>query len=304
MIHEYAVDPDALSSFNEIWQALEQFGVAHGRVLVQCPKTWWKTVTENLKNAERVLHPAEYKSLEERCFRLKEAKKIIRRKNLKYDGEKPFVEALATEHADRPFRAVLQIERATTGPIPVLSRLDLHDSNPLWKVRRSQAVPRTAVALADVVAPLLRISTDFLIVDPYFGSKPEEYPSLVKMLQGAAAQKASLKRIEIHTRVIGTAIFIQDKARTAIVPRLPPGTEIKVFQWKERVGGERLHDRFILTDRGGISSSYGWDSGEPGQSTEVSLLDDDSYLFRWGQYQKDTAAFDLVGEPFVIKSCR
>ena len=37
MIHEYAVNPDSLSSFNEIWQALEQFGVQHGRMLVGCP---------------------------------------------------------------------------------------------------------------------------------------------------------------------------------------------------------------------------------------------------------------------------
>ncbi len=304
MIHEYAVDPDALSSFNEIWQALEQFGVAHGRVLVQCPKKWWGIVKENLELAEGVLHPAEYKSLEERCFRLKDAKKIIFRKNLKYDGEKPFVEALAAEHADRPFRAVLQLERTTTGSIPVLSRFDLHEGNALWKVRRSQAVPKTADALADAVSPLLRISTDFLFIDPFFASKPQNYQSLVKMLQAAMAQNTSVQRIEIHTGTKGTAAFIQDKARTAIMPRLPPGIKITVLQWKEREGGERLHDRFILTDRGGLSSSYGWDSGELGQSTEVSLLDEDSYLFRWGQYQKDTAAFDLVGEPFVIKSCR
>ena len=59
MIHEYAVDPEALASFNEIWQALEQFGVSHGRVLVQCPKKWWGIVKMNLALAEGVLHPAE-----------------------------------------------------------------------------------------------------------------------------------------------------------------------------------------------------------------------------------------------------
>jgi hypothetical protein len=67
---------------------------------------------------------------------------------------------------------------------------------------------------------------------------------------------------------------------------------------------ERLHDRFVLTDRGGVLSTYGWDSGEPGQTSEVSLLDEDSYLLRWKQYQRENAAFDLVGEPFLIKSCR
>jgi hypothetical protein len=302
MIYEYAVDPEALSSFNEIWQALEQFGVAHGRVLVQCPKKWWGIVKLNLEMAESVLHPAEYKSLEERCFRLKEARKIIFRKNLKYDGKKPFVEALAAEHEDRPFRALLQLERAAAGPVPVLSRFDLHEGNALWKVRRSQAVSRTADALADAVAPLLRISSDFLFVDPFFASKPQEYQSLVKILQLNATQDNSLQRIEVHTSTKGTTTFIQEKARTALVPRLPKRTEIKVFQWKEREGGERLHDRFVLTDRGGMLSSFGWDTGELGQSTEISLLDDDSYLLRWDQYQRATAAFELASEPFVIKA--
>ncbi len=303
MIHEYAVDPKSLSSFNEIWQALEQFGVAHGRMLVQCPKRWWAIVKENLEHAEGTLAPAEYKALEERCFRLKEARKIIFRKNLKYDGEKPFVEALAAEHAERPFRAVLQLDPVAGSPVPVLSRFDLHDGNALWKVRNSQSVPRTADALSAIVAPLLRISEDFLYVDPYFASKPQEYQSLVKMLQDAHAAGKSLQRVEVHTSTKGTAGFILDKARTSIVPRLPKGIEIKVFQWRERDGGERLHDRFVLTNRGGIASSYGWDTGESGQTTEVSLMDDDSYLHRWNQYQRETAAFDLVGEPFVIKAC-
>jgi hypothetical protein len=304
MIHEYAVDPEALASFNEIWQALEQFGVAHGRVVVQCPKKWWSIVKRNLDAAESVLHPREYKSLEERCFRLKESRKLIYRKNLAFDGEKPFVEALAAEHADRPFRAVVQLQPSAQTSIPVLSRFDLHDGNPLWKVCRSQAVNKNPDALARVVVPLLRISADLLFIDPYFGSKPQDYQSFLRMIQMAAEQNCTLQRIEIHTGIKGTAAFIQDKARTSIMPRLPPETEIKVFQWKERHGGERLHDRFVLTDRGGMLSTYGWDSGDPGQTTEVSLLDEDSYRLRWTQYQRETAAFDLMGEPVVIKSYR
>ena len=304
MIHEYAVDPNSLSSFNEIWQALEQFGVAHGRVIVQCPKKWWQTVKDNLDDAERKLRPAEYKALEERCFRLKEARKIICRRTLKFDGDKPFVEALAAEHAERPFRAVLQLDPVKGSPIPVLSRFDLHDGNALWKVRCSQPVPRTADALAVIVAPLLSISEDLLLVDPYFASKPQEYQSLVKMLRDAHVSGKSFKRVEVHTNTKGEPRFILDKARTHILPLLPNGIEIKVFRWAERDGGERLHDRFVLTDRGGIASSYGWDTGESGQTTEVSLMDDDSYLHRWNQYQRETAAFELVGEPFVIKACR
>jgi hypothetical protein len=304
MIHEYAIDPDALASFNEVWQALEQFGVSHGRVVVQCPKRWWGIVKRNLETAESILHPREYKSLEERCFRLKESRKLVSRRNLKYDGEKQFVDALADEHLNRPFQAVVQLEPNPNAAIPVLSRFDLHDGNPLWKVGRSKAVDRNSEALAMAVEPLIRISTDFLFIDPYFASKPQDYQSLVKMLHVATEQQSAVPRIEIHTSTKGTMAFILDKCRTSIAPRLPAKTEIKVFQWRERVGGERLHDRFVLTDLGGMLSTYGWDSGEPGQTTEVSLLDEDSYLNRWKQYQRETAAFDLVGEPFAIKSIR
>ncbi len=304
MIHEYAVDPDSLSSFNEIWQALEQFGVAHGRVLVQCPKKWWGIVKMNLELAASTLHPAEYKALEERCFRLKESRKMIFRKNLKFDGEKPFLQALEAEHADRPFQAAVQLQPGGGSSIPVLSRFDLHEGNPLWKVRRSAAVERNADALANVIAPLLRISADFLFVDPYFAGKPQDYQSLVRMMQVVAERQIALQRIEVHTGTKGTREFILDKCRTSISSRLPAGIEIKIFQWKERDGGERLHDRFVLTDRGGVLSTYGWDSGEPGQTTEVSLLDEDSYLLRWQQYQRETSAFNLIGEPFIIKSCR
>lgn len=303
MIHEYAVDPNSLATFNEIWQALEQFGVARGRVVVQCPKRWWAIVKQNLENARDTLPWVEYKSLEERCIRLRDDRKIICRKNLKYDGDKPFVDAIATEHAERPFRAVLQLDPTTGGPVPVLSRFDLHDGNALWKVRCSQPLPRTAEALFAIVAPLLRISADFLLVDPYFASNPQTYQSLIKMLQNAHSAGKSFQRVEVHTGTKGTATHIRDKARTSLVPRLPAGTKITVFQWKEREGCERLHDRFVLTDRGGIASSCGWDTGESGQTTELSLMDDDSYRHRWNQYQRETAAFDLVCEPFVIQAC-
>ncbi len=304
MIHEYAVDPDSLASFNEIWQALEQFGVAHGRVVVQCPKRWWAIVKQNLENARETLPWVEYKSLEERCIRLRDDRKIICRKNLNYKGEETtFIDAIAGEHSQRPFRAVLQLDRVAGSPVPVLSRFDLHNGNALWKVRCSQSVRRTSDDLAAAVAPLLRICDDLLLVDPYFASKPQEYQSLIKMLRAAHASGNSFKRVEVHTNTRGEPEFIRDKAKMLLAPRLPKGIEIKVFRWTERNGGERLHDRFVLTDRGGIASSYGWDAGDSGQTTELSLMDDDSYRHRWNQYQRETAAFDLAGEPFVIKAC-
>lgn len=301
MIHEYAVDPDSLSSFNQIWQALEQFGVAHGRVLVQCPKKWWRIVKRNLEQAEAQLQPGEYKALEERCFRLKEDRKMIFRKNLKFDGEKPFAEALATEHQTRPFRALVQLNPESARYVPLLSRFDLHDMNPLWRVARCLTVAKSADVLAENVVPLLKISADFLMVDPYFAARPQEWQSFPVMLKRCLASDHGLQRIELHTKTAGTRSFDEKTIRDFIRRNVPSGLTVSVLQWVEREGGDRLHDRFVLTDRGGIQSSFGWDNGEPGQTTTLSLLDVESYRFRWDQYQKLTAAFDLVSE-FVIQT--
>ena len=44
MIHEYAIDPESLAEFNAVWQALEQCGISHGRVISSFPRRWQKEV--------------------------------------------------------------------------------------------------------------------------------------------------------------------------------------------------------------------------------------------------------------------
>ncbi|MCA9042564.1 MAG: hypothetical protein KDA65_19570, partial [Planctomycetaceae bacterium] len=301
MLHEYTVDPDSLASFNELWQALEQFGVSHGRLLVECPKSWWKKVKQNLNDVERRLPPMAYKQMEERFSRLKEQRKLIRRRNLQFDGNLPFPQALAAEHQSRPFRAVIQLDPSEGSAVPVLSKYDLHDGNILWKVPRSLAVPKTAKHLCEAVAPLLKISSDFLLIDPYFASRPEAYRSIPAMLRTAMGDDRPLSRIEIHTGTKGTESFIRDKFRAVQAPHLPTGLQIRIFQWEQREGGERLHDRYLLTDRGGVSSSYGWDCGDDGVTTEISLLDDATFIRQKGHYQEPGGPFHLVRK-FTIQT--
>jgi hypothetical protein len=64
----------------------------------------------------------------------------------------------------------------------------------------------------------------------------------------------------------------------------------------ERPGGEKLHPRYILTDLGGVRVEVGLDSGDPGQTTDVSLLDRRIYEERSKDYQQPSAAFDYKDE--------
>ncbi|MBL8818841.1 MAG: hypothetical protein JNL58_22620 [Planctomyces sp.] len=123
MIHEYAVDPRIVEESELMWQALEQFGVSHGRVIIECPKTWWKTIKQSLQSVESRLSALQYKLLEERCEWLRFSHAVIRRRDAQFDGTLPYAKAISREYSQRPFRAVVCSESDDGCGVPILTRL-------------------------------------------------------------------------------------------------------------------------------------------------------------------------------------
>ena len=72
--------------------------------------------------------------------------------------------------------------------------------------------------------------------------------------------------------------------RTECQQRLPgivsEGIQVHIIRWREKDGGEKLHNRPILTDIGGVSFGAGLDDGADGETDEVMLLEDKTYRFR------------------------
>jgi hypothetical protein len=81
---------------------------------------------------------------------------------------------------------------------------------------------------------------------------------------------------------------------------IPRGVVLKIVRWSEQAGGEKFHARYILTDIGGVRFDVGLDSGDPGQTTDVSLLDFTLYRQRWDDYQQATAEFKYEDEVVVL----
>ncbi len=78
------------------------------------------------------------------------------------------------------------------------------------------------------------------------------------------------------------------------------GVQITFIRWNEMTTGEELHPRYILSEIGGVRFERGLDSGEPGQSIDVSLLSESLHVKRWENYQKSTAAFDYQDEVSIV----
>ncbi len=319
MIHEYALDPEVTFTKDGFWSLLKDFGVSHGRVLVECPSAAWRKAMEAaLIRARNELGAIAFARLQERWADLLRTKAMVRRRT-EYGNvtSSCWIERALAEHQGEPFRAILGsptngIERE----VLTKEQVDLGDER--WETKTQRIVDRDANSIAACVGPIGRISKHLLLIDPYFNEDQKWQKSLIAMLTACRANDGHFDQIEVHTReyhmderstgrrspVASKRSILEVELTRSLPGQLPGNVQIRFFVWREREGGDRYHRRYILTERGGVFVEGGLDRGTDGQTTDVGLLNEDVFAQRWREYQRETAAFDLVGEPFVIKSCR
>ena len=81
---------------------------------------------------------------------------------------------------------------------------------------------------------------------------------------------------------------------------IPGGMTLIVRRWQNRPAGEKLHNRYILTDVGGVQFGFGLDEGDRGTTDDVTLLSAPAYGQRLGDYAGPAYAFDLEGEVKIV----
>ncbi len=294
MIHEFAIEPEALSEWNAIWQSLEQFGVPHGRLIAHNKKKWLKKVHEATKNCP----PVRRRVLEERLNRLR--KKMTKGAGREYNPDICWcANAAAQQESQTPFRAVIVSDDHSEFN-NFLTQYDLSEANALWHVQTQKKVPRTPKEMARCVSILGKMSGNILFIDPHYDSQLKRFNEvLLEVLNQCDINGKNVKRIELHT---GTKIPVgefEQNAQKYLSPKLPEGVSIHVFRWEQQDGQEKFHARYILTEKGGLNYEVGLDSGKKGETTNVSLLAEGIYKQRWQDFQKDSSPYRLIDE-FII----
>ena len=103
--------------------------------------------------------------------------------------------------------------------------------------------------------------------------------------------------VEIHTGLHGATT---DYLKESFEKFIPAGLSVTLFQWQERPGGQKLHNRYILTDLGGVSFHHGLDAGADGETDDITRLDREQYLIHCKQYDIKCPAFDHAADPLEI----
>lgn len=280
MFYEYALDPEILTNVSRCRTFFESFNNRSSRLIADVPKNWQQSAFQAINTLPHEdCKPVYKKTLKENL------KKLLRSNLIKTRGVGSNAAGLSwsdftvKEHSEFPFSGII-------GPLPKKDPARiycfdslLYDSPECWNKGDQQYVYRKAESIVDAITPLLLVSKTIRLIDPWFKlTRPtwENYEPVLKELARRLHQYnfgRGIKTLTIHTSDEWGSMAQQLVHETR--PWLPEGVTIKVYHWPK---GE-MHDRYVLTDVGGLQFGHGLSEFSPGKSEQVrvTVLDNDSY---------------------------
>jgi hypothetical protein len=301
MVFEFAVEPELVAACGEqdnYRYFYEKFGIGQPRIMSEYPK---------LQNWRRqVLQAASGKTDEElqritaMIAILSEAR--ISRKTDGYNGNIEWLRNAEKEDTLLPFHAILALSNPRNHPSVLMSQMLGVSSNSKWHINEQLPdVPRKAFEMAKAVRPLLINCRTAIFIDPYFmrGEKrwkwQRPFSAFMREFLSERHELSEL-RIEVHSADPPGAPSEKDfekHCRKELEDDIPYGLRICFKRWKQKPGGKKLHDRYLITDIGGVNFSIGLDEGETGETQNISLLKRNTYEIIWEDYISNHPAFDI-----------
>ena len=301
MIHEYALEPEMVAQWGGYQNHrffLREFGLGHGKIVSRYTKKW-ATMVWNYSDSDNQM---DKKRLEELLIRLKET--MVRRKNMSWDDQKSWLLNAVQENTRYPFLKIIAQHNPSALP-EIIAEQDLA-TLPCqgWDIESGIVVKRTATAMAAGIERMLGCCRWVKFIDPFFSKNLNRYkqslPAFLNILAGNSPVGRP-ENIEIHAKG-GSASA--EYLITFYQELIPAGIQVTLYLWQEHPGGQKLHNRYIITDLGGVAFEHGLDTGAEGETDDINLLSLNQYKSRCEQYNPMHPAFELAGSPITINGIR
>ena len=303
MIYEYALEPALLNNWEDFRYFTEKFGFFQGRFISRYPRRWKKMVIASLSETG----PKRTKMVE----RIKKLDDRMLPRQHEWNPEKDWLTNAEDEHEERPFHAILAKENPRSKDF-VLEGDDVEDDTPRFKIEGNITIPRSARSIATLVAPVLQCAREILLIDPHFRAKSGQV-KLVKELLAVAIQDqgtSSLECVKIHAqykveRDDKESVEKEKESFEADMRRLeksiPKDMKIRCVRWSAKSDpDERFHNRFILTDRGGLQFGDGLEAGKGKDQISRFGKNTETYLHLRKLYARDSSTLDFIDEVEIV----
>src|SRR5271157_3448637 len=208
MHKEFAVDPNAVSSWERLLILSNCVGFEKGRVVVGCPAKiqWYRSVLKNLTTTEDKTN----KIVEKLAHLFFEKKAVVTKEMSGWDSDEEWLLNVIRE--DEKLKGGLCDGIVTKEADPdrpkVVGFDSLDNENPVWRCVPGKA-PRTSESIVKAARILLRYSSDIVLIDPYINPNRESYARPLRSLLDEIFSSSPrlkhdrhpVKRLECHISI-------------------------------------------------------------------------------------------------------
>jgi hypothetical protein len=233
--------------------------------------------------------------------------KAIRPRDQSFDGNRQWQDQVLQYEHQLGYDAALFHGQFRHPKILNASDSDSLHGNPLWEVHKHLKVPRKADELVRAIGHYLTGCRELALIDPYFelsGGTRSKWHHPLEAICALAASNISLSTIELHTA--GPMAGATDRVRFSenckhyLPPLVPKRLTIRTHPWRQRPGGIQFHQRWILTDIGGVEIDPGLDEGvKSGEFYELRLLEKSELIEFRARFRHPDGAYELIAQELV-----
>jgi hypothetical protein len=322
MFYEYALEPELVAQWCDragFAAFMQRFGVDARRIVSRFPKRWERGVDDAF--LRKYPTPSLMQNQRKTQIISHLMKRTVRRGSVNFETDIPWLENAEKEHGERPFNGIIAgaNPREHTAVAVVCSADDILERFD-QSFPSSREVERSAAEMAAAISPLLRCCDYAVFVDPHFDAKRRFLDPFRLFMEELVIKRVTTTtpRTELHIAVenmLDPALELRRaNERIASLQRalssiLPSGHSLRIIVWRERLMGQKLHNRYLLTDIGSVSFGIGLDCNEDSfnpsyshvQTDDIHCLSEDHQDRRWCEYIS-TPAFDKVVEISITGS--
>ncbi len=328
MIYEYALEPSLVVDWAVagIGRCVGQFGLDCRRLVSDFPRDWkGRVIGEFYERFEYDDTSVEFQNAQpelETYLQILTDCMVPRQIDIPLTSS--WLKAALAEHRERPFYAIFAAhEPEEPSPAVITEAVIDHVRDKRWYLPTIKTARKSAAEIAVALRPVLQMATRIALVDPYFNAKKKRYlESLAAIVVQALKVPRSVDMLPEITVITGVeqahderdgpftpeqianvSTDLRVNAELHIPKCIPRGFQIRFEILRNRAGGDPLHNRFLLTDVGGVIIPYGLDdytrTAEHSPRDDLTPMLRGMYEERWKQYMEPAEA-DVVLGPIPI----
>lgn len=321
MIYEYAIDPEFIIKLaDDRARALlvsQHMGAGKACVAAGYPKNMVQEVMLLLGEQKPQNGTREYAAWDEKVNRAVELAKCLINPATKRHFEQDWEGSFAYEHERHPLAGILSEKKASELTSITQNSHDLlHDNCSLYTCSNYLPTLRTGESLCEQLRPLLTNASHITFVDPYFFVEDRfiaPYTLFFKEILAVNHVRVKNKRkLTIITldssQVSGPKTKsiphneFEQSCRTILSPLVGNAAEVHMYRVSPKTDGQELHNRYILTEIGGVVFGHGTDITQGRISYDNISRLTESQLAHWmNAYKPNSDIFKWL-QHIVIKS--